>query len=389
MKEAGPGPGSPGNRVILITNWHLRIGGVERKIVDLARYLSESPEYAGCRVYLILDEAPPRDPGETFFYEAVQRSSVRVVWKTFFGSPWSAFPFSLFLLWKILVLKPEAILSFLRRLAIISTIAGRILFWRRMRILISDDTMTSMSLDFETKSPVKKYVTFQLIRRCYRMAHRIVSPSGNSKRDLMETFGIREDMIVVNPNWVSEIPEGVAAEKQYDAIYVGRVDPEKNIELFVEIMEEAASRIPSFRACIVGGGKGLRDVERLLGRSRYRRHVELAGVQRDVGRFLRTAKVFCLTSRYEGFPIAALEAMAYGLPVITTAYPGAEELVRNGETGYACGSREEYVDRLVALIRNEAERTEMGNRARERVRLAHGEKNLESLVNLMLGGTAS
>ncbi len=112
--------------------------------------------------------------------------------------------------------------------------------------------------------------------------------------------------------------------------------------------------------------------------------ISFVGVQQDVSQYLSLSKVFCLTSRYEGLPIAALEAMAHGLPVVTTGYPGADELVQESKTGYICMNRAEYVSRVIRLLEDEGLRSRMGERAREYVRMYHGEENLEKFVRLFM-----
>ncbi|MBW2286024.1 MAG: glycosyltransferase family 4 protein, partial [Deltaproteobacteria bacterium] len=287
---------------------------------------------------------------------------------------------------KVLVLRPDVILAFLRRLAVVSVIIKTLLRRKETRIIISDDTITSLSLHHETKNLLKRSFVFRLMKKYYPGADLIVSPSGTSKQDLVETFGIPEDKIVVNRNWVTNWTRETHTTKIYDMIYVGRVDPEKDIGSMLDIMSEVAGSVSSFRACIVGNGARLPNIRDLLGTDGLGNKVELTGAQRDVNRFLDRAKVFCLTSRYEGFPIAAIEAMARGLPVVTTAYPGADELVRQGETGYICESRAEYVERVTSLIEDDAERIRMGERAREYARTHHGAEALKLFAGLFMDG---
>ena len=94
--------------------------------------------------------------------------------------------------------------------------------------------------------------------------------------------------------------------------------------------------------------------------------------------------MFCLTSLYEGLPVAALEAMAHGLPVITTAYSGAEELVQNRKTGYICTDKQEYVACIIRLLCDDKQRTKVGRQARAYVRKHHGEENLKRFVGLLI-----
>jgi glycosyltransferase involved in cell wall biosynthesis len=84
---------------------------------------------------------------------------------------------------------------------------------------------------------------------------------------------------------------------------------------------------------------------------------------------LAEADVFCLPSTYEGLPLAILEAMASGLPVVATAVSGNPEAVEDGVTGLLVPpeSAAALAKALVALLGDRARREAMGAAARRRV----------------------
>jgi glycosyltransferase involved in cell wall biosynthesis len=229
-----------------------------------------------------------------------------------------------------------------------------------------------------------RWLVGNLMRFCYSRADAILAPSEAARSDLAQSFGVPAHRVIVNRNWVRCKPTVGNTAKLFDLIYVGRVDPVKNLTLLVKIIGQVRGVLPTLRACVVGGGDDLDNVSRLAEQCGLDSTIAFPGFRRDVGEYLAASRVFCLTSHYEGLSIAALEAMAQGLPVITTAYPGAEELVQDGLTGYICATEEEYVARAVRLLTSEEQRREMGERARLSVTASHGAQSLNEFVRLLL-----
>jgi len=97
--------------------------------------------------------------------------------------------------------------------------------------------------------------------------------------------------------------------------------------------------------------------------------VVLLGPRLDVPRLLALADVFALPSVSEGMPIAIMEAMAFGLPVVATAVDGTPEVVFNGETGILVPPRSpaRLAQALAALIEDAALRKKLGENGRARV----------------------
>ena len=97
--------------------------------------------------------------------------------------------------------------------------------------------------------------------------------------------------------------------------------------------------------------------------------IEWLGHRTDVPEILSRAQIFCLPSAYgEGLPKAILEAMAAGLPVVTTDVPGCREAVQHGENGLLVPSRDPQAlaDALAKLLRDPARCQRMGQRGRWR-----------------------
>jgi glycosyltransferase involved in cell wall biosynthesis len=95
--------------------------------------------------------------------------------------------------------------------------------------------------------------------------------------------------------------------------------------------------------------------------------VEFFGPRSDTERFYRAADVFVFPTRYEAFPLVALEAAAAGLPLVATPVNGVEELLEDGEAGIAVERLPAAVaDALVRLATRPDERARMGHAARRR-----------------------
>jgi glycosyltransferase involved in cell wall biosynthesis len=113
---------------------------------------------------------------------------------------------------------------------------------------------------------------------------------------------------------------------------VGRLAPEKDQGLLIDAMTDLLDE--HTRLLVVGGGP---EREALLSRAAAtgrQQFVHLLGERDDIPDVLATFDVFALTSRSEGLPLVLLEAMATGVPVVTTAVGGIPDLIEDRVTGF-------------------------------------------------------
>jgi glycosyltransferase involved in cell wall biosynthesis len=157
--------------------------------------------------------------------------------------------------------------------------------------------------------------------------------------------------------------EGFGADEVLIAS-VGRFEPQKNPLALIE----AFARVPVGRLVMAGEGS-LVEAARLKARKLgVEGRVRFLGVRTDVAEMLSACDIFALASDWEGSPLAAMEAMAAGLPAVATAVGGVPELVEDGVTGILAprGDLQALGNALEALAGNQRLRREMGDAARER-----------------------
>lgn len=149
---------------------------------------------------------------------------------------------------------------------------------------------------------------------------------------------------------------------------VGRLAEVKGFGYLLSAMPELLARQPETRLCIAGDGPLQDDLAAQIERLGLGERVRLLGRRSDVERLLSAADVFCQPSLYEAFPLAVIEAMAMGLPVVSTRVGGIPELVLHEETGYLVPSRspEALSEKLAALIAEPERRQRMGQAGRAR-----------------------
>ncbi len=131
---------------------------------------------------------------------------------------------------------------------------------------------------------------------------------------------------------------------------VARLDYLKDHATAVNVVEHVAHRRPEVRLVLVGEGPEGPKIEDQVRRSRLERHVRFLGLRSDVPRLLAAADLFLLTSISEGIPLTVIEAMAAGLPVVSTDVGGLAEVVEDGKTGFLAPSGDHAALAAKALL---------------------------------------
>jgi glycosyltransferase involved in cell wall biosynthesis len=175
----------------------------------------------------------------------------------------------------------------------------------------------------------------------------------------------------VVPNGIAAPPDRVApAADQVSPLVVamGRLSNEKGFDLLIDAFAEVAPRHQAWRLEIAGEGPERAPLQQRIARHALEDRVQLVGWVDDPVRFLARASVFVLSSRYEGFPVALLEAMAAGLAVASfDCDSGPREIVRHEWDGLLVSPQDRRalagaIDRLLA---NSQLRQQLGQAARE------------------------
>ena len=176
-----------------------------------------------------------------------------------------------------------------------------------------------------------------LIPRSLRMSTYIVVPSQFTKDEITKYYGVREDKIVVIANAIgSHFLAGLNTESSDEALrqkyglpesfflYVGTLQPRKNIPFLIEGFTQYRVRFPEARLVVVGNRHG-HHVDQAIG--------EAPGVtfpgyidEADLPRLFHMAKVFIFPSLYEGFGIPLLEAMSQSVPILASNIPVLREV---------------------------------------------------------------
>ena len=176
--------------------------------------------------------------------------------------------------------------------------------------------------------------------------------------------------------------------------YVGRIMPEKDLETWLRAAAVVSERYPQARFVLVGEGKDnsyLEQLKRLAADLGIADRTHFPGYRSDLLPVYAAFDLFVLSSRREGLPNSILEAMAMGLPVVTTDVAGAKELVSDGQTGYVLsqGDAAGLARAITAVAADESLRQRMSQAGRRRVErefsFATRLRRIEGLYEEILG----
>lgn len=178
---------------------------------------------------------------------------------------------------------------------------------------------------------------------------------------------------------------------------VGNLLPAKDYSTLLAAAKQCAAVRPEFQLLIAGDGSpdvlaSFRDQAARLGLDG---RVQFLGIRTDVPFLLRACDAFVLSSAWEGMPNTVMEAMASGVPVVSTDAGGVRELVRQEVDGFIvpCGDPAALAERMLQMMALEPEaRLRMGACGRDRIAQAHDHERItdrwERLLRQMIRATA-
>ncbi|WP_228059288.1 glycosyltransferase family 4 protein [Nostoc sp. LEGE 06077] len=227
-------------------------------------------------------------------------------------------------------------------------------------------------------------IFFNIVTKNLKESAIVLTPSENTKKDILECFDVHPDKIyvtsqpIVSNFW--QIKEDALSEflqkyqlkvKQY-ILFVGAIEPKKNIRRIID----AYSGLDTDMPLVIVGKKGwlwedeIGKLERLLGNSFYQKVKLLEYVpKQDLNFLYQGAFCFVFPSLYEGFGLPPLEAMSLGCPVITSNVSSLPEVCGNAALYVDPYNTSEIRQAIAKLINHPQLRSQMINAGKERVKL--------------------
>lgn len=159
-----------------------------------------------------------------------------------------------------------------------------------------------------------------------------------------QNYGVEDNReIKVIYNWVDkqdysasqakELRDLFAHNKEKIIIHMSNFREVKRIQDVISVFRGVQKTVPA-KLLLVGDGPEQRIAHRLIARYKLINKVHVLGLQTNIGRVLSVSDLFLLPSSSEGFSLAALEAMSFGVPVIASDVGGMSEMIEHGKSGY-------------------------------------------------------
>lgn len=273
------------------------------------------------------------------------------------------------LLWKLKRelkrLQPALLQTFLFH----ANLAGRLAGWRaRVPHIVSGIRVAEqrrnvyLRLDRWTESLVEKHV-------CVSQAVADYS---------RETGGLNPKKLRVIPNGVdferfaTAAPQdlsrwGISADDEV-WVTVGRLDPQKGPWDLLTAVQKLHPMHPKLKLLWAGEGPLRNQMQEWINQHGLQEVIRLIGWQEDVPGLLRAADGFVLCSLWEGMPNVVLEAMAAGLPVISTKVEGVSEIITHAETGWLVNRGDDFSSSWNAVLQEQAAASRVATAGQQRVR---------------------
>lgn len=232
--------------------------------------------------------------------------------------------------------------------------------------------------DDDRNYPLHQKLADQLLSR---FTDRAIAVSGSVKESCVKKRNMSESKTFVMHNGISlgnfNTPEAARIQAERNRLgvglgvkvvgTVGKLREEKGTKYFIESAGKVLELFPETLFVIAGDGPLMEELKYLSRKLEIANKVVFAGFCQDIPAILSIMDVVVIPSLTEGSPLALLEAMAMGKPIIATSVGGITEILRDGETGLLVPSKDPVAlaEKIKYFFGNMNEAMNLGRRAKE------------------------
>lgn len=296
----------------------LNSGGAERVLVEMANHWCEQgDDVSVITLDTIQTDAFPVDP-------RIRRIGLGLMSES--RSPWQAFRKNVARIRRLRHAIRETnaawVISFTDKMNILTLLASRRAPWKVVIAERNDPRQQWMGRSWERL----RNWTYP---RCHAMVVQTQAVASHSRRL------VRDRPVVVIPNAVrGPQQENSWQQRTPQIVAMGRLTPQKGFDLLLQAFARIAASHPDWTLRILGDGEARTELTKLADTLRIADRVEWAGWIERPEAIMQQASIFVLSSRYEGFPNALLEAMSCGLACVSfQCDSGPDEIIQDGVDG--------------------------------------------------------
>jgi glycosyltransferase involved in cell wall biosynthesis len=227
---------------------------------------------------------------------------------------------------------------------------------------------------------IKKSIYRLVEQLLWRLSDHVIAVSEGEATEILQFLSVSRQKLTIIPNGVV-IPDESPMEEpssMLKVISVSRYDVQKNPLALIEIARGVKAAKANIKIVVIGEGALFEDTQRVIIEEHLSEVIQLAGATKHPRKEMRKAEVALSTSRWEGMPLALLEAMSEGLAIVASDVVGNNDIVTHGKQGYLfpVEDTEQAVQQLIALAKDRKQLAKLAENARQDARQNYSVKTM-------------
>lgn len=231
----------------------------------------------------------------------------------------------------------------------------------------------------------------KLIKKTYSRCSKLIALSEEWKERLIKIVPENKISIIENYSVIHEeaYQAKLNRESNNEVLFLGELGQRKGCYDIPKVVKLVANDVPNVKFILCGAGNAQDEekIKKMVQKLNIEANVEFPGWVRgkEKDAVLCSADLFFLPSYNEGMPMSILDAMGYGLPIVSTNVGGIPKIVRNGENGVCCdaGDIDSFVKSIISILKDKSLRLQYAARSMEIVKHSYSlDAHIDLLENL-------